>query len=235
MIYGYIRVSTDKQTVENQRFEIERFAQKQQLQIDGWIEETISGAKSYTKRQLGNLLKKIQRGDLIICAELSRLGRSLFMIMEILNICMNKECRVWTIKDGYRLGDDIQSKVLAFAFGLSAEIERNLISQRTKEALARKKSEGVVLGRPKGKCSAPNTNCDQKREWIHNMLLKGMPKSNIAKSLHVARGTLYRFLSNAETTSTSAGNQFTECSSDMFNHLAASCSNRVNSPPTTEQ
>ena len=81
----------------------------------------------------------VQKDDLIICAELSHLGRSLFMIMEILSLCMKKECRVWTIKDNYRLGDDIQSKVLAFAFGLSAEIERNLISQRTKEALARKK------------------------------------------------------------------------------------------------
>ena len=149
MVYGYIRVSTDRQTVENQRFEIKRFAQQQNLQVDGWLEETISGTKSYTKRGLGRLLKKVRKGDLIICAELSRLGRSLFMIMEILNICMNKECRVWTIKDNYRLGDDIQSKVLAFAFGLSAEIERNLISQRTKEALARKKAEGVTLGRPK--------------------------------------------------------------------------------------
>ena len=149
MVYGYIRVSTDRQTVENQRFEINRFAGQQKLHIDGWIEETISGTKNYTKRGLGRLLKKVQKGDLIICAELSRLGRSLFMIMEILNICMNKECRVWTIKDGYRLGDDIQSKVLAFAFGLSAEIERNLISQRTKEAHKKKKAEGVTLGRPK--------------------------------------------------------------------------------------
>ena len=91
------------------------------------------------------LLNKVQKDDLIICAELSRLGRNLFMIMEILNICMSKECRVWTIKDNYKLGEDIQSKVLAFAFGLSAEIERNLISQRTKEALARKKIEGVIL------------------------------------------------------------------------------------------
>lgn len=139
MNYGYIRVSSDKQTVENQRFEISRFAEEQNIQIDGWIEETISGTKNYDKRKLGKLLKRIEKGDLIICAELSRLGRNLFMIMEILNICMTKECRVWTIKDGYRLGDDIQSKVLAFAFGLSAEIERNLISQRTKEALARKK------------------------------------------------------------------------------------------------
>lgn len=155
MIYGYIRVSSDKQTVENLRFEIDKFCERNKLAIDGWIEETISGTKAYNKRELGKLLKRVQKEDLIICAELSRLGRNLFMIMEILNICMSKECRGWTIKDNYRLGDDIQSKVLAFAFGLSAEIERNLISQRTKEALARKKAEGVVLGRPQGRKSAP--------------------------------------------------------------------------------
>ena len=124
MVYGYIRVSTDKQTVENQRFEIERFCKKEGLTIDGWIEETISGTKNYSKRALGKLLNRIVKDDLIICTELSRLGRNLFMIMEILNICMTKESRVWTIKDNYRLGDDIQSKVLAFAFGLSAEIDR---------------------------------------------------------------------------------------------------------------
>lgn len=155
MIYGYIRVSSDKQTVENLRFEINKFCERNKLAIDGWIEETISGTKAYNKRELGKLLKRVQKEDLIICAELSRFGRNLFMIMEILNICMSKECRGWTIKDNYRLGDDIQSKVLAFAFGLSAEIERNLISQRTKEALARKKAEGVVLGRPQGRKSAP--------------------------------------------------------------------------------
>ena len=153
MNYGYIRVSSDKQTVENQRFEIIKFCEKEKIRIDGWIEETVSGTKNYDKRELGQLLEKVKKDDLIICSELSRLGRSLFMIMEILNQCMNKECRVWTIKDGYRLGDDIQSKVLAFAFGLSAEIERNLISQRTKEALARKREEGVILGRPKGRKS----------------------------------------------------------------------------------
>ena len=142
MIYGYIRVSSDKQTVENQRFEIKNFCKRHDLKIDDWISETISGTKSYNKRELGKLLKHISKGDLIICAELSRLGRNLFMIMEILNICMTKECRVWTIKDNYRLGEDIQSKVLAFAFGLSAEIERNLISQRTKEALAQKRLRG---------------------------------------------------------------------------------------------
>ena len=150
MIYGYIRVSSDKQTVENQRFEINRFCKERNLHIDGWIEETISGTKNYDKRKLGELLNQVQKDDLIICAELSRLGRNLFMIMEILHICMNKECKVWTIKDNYRLGDDIQSKVLAFAFGLSAEIERNLISLRTKEALAMRKAQGVHIGRIAG-------------------------------------------------------------------------------------
>lgn len=140
MVYGYIRVSTDKQTVLNQKFEIEKFCSKKNLCIDDWIEETISGTKGVTKRKLGRLLRKVHKGDLIICSEMSRLGRSLFMIMNILNECMLKECRVWTIKDGYRLGDDIQSKVLAFAFSLSAEIERNLISRRTKEALERKRA-----------------------------------------------------------------------------------------------
>ena len=153
MVYGYIRVSSDKQTVENQRFEINKFCDRENIVINDWIEETISGTKNYSKRQLGQLLRKVSKDDIIICSELSRLGRNLFMIMEILNICMTKECRVWTIKDNYRLGEDIQSKVLAFAFGLSAEIERNLISQRTKEALARKKAEGVILGRPVGRKS----------------------------------------------------------------------------------
>lgn len=193
MIYGYIRVSSDKQTVENQRFEINNFCERYKLVIDGWIEETISGMKSYNKRELGRLLLQIQKDDLIICAELSRLGRNLFMIMEILNICMTKECRVWTIKDNYRLGDDIQSKVLAFAFGLSAEIERNLISQRTKEALARKKAEGIVLGRPKGRKNKKHKLMG-KSEIITEMLREGISKSTIAKKLGVSRNTLYLYM-----------------------------------------
>ena len=195
MIYGYIRVSSDKQTVDNQRFEISNFCRREKLNIDGWIEETISGTKNYDKRKLGTLLKRIQKDDLIICAELSRLGRNLFMIMEILNICMTKECRVWTIKDNYRLGDDIQSKVLAFAFGLSAEIERNLISQRTKEALARKKAEGVVLGRPKGKKSSPDKYKLSGKEILISELLKnGTSLRKIAKICKVDRNTVARFI-----------------------------------------
>lgn len=193
MIYGYIRVSSDKQTVENQRFEINNFCSKNELHIDGWIEETISGTRNYNKRELGKLLKRVKKDDLIICAELSRLGRSLFMIMEILNICMTKECKVWTIKDNYRLGEDIQSKVLAFAFGLSAEIERDLISQRTKEALARKKAEGAKLGRAEGSKNNQH-KLDRCREKIQSMLNKGIKKTQMAKKLKVHRCTLYRYM-----------------------------------------
>ncbi len=193
MIYGYIRVSSDKQTVENQRFEINKFCDKKEIKIDGWIEETISGTKAYDKRLLGKLLEKVKKDDLIICAELSRLGRNLFMIMEILNICMSKECKVWTIKDNYRLGDDIQSKVLAF--GLSAEIERNLISQRTKEALARKRAEGVVLGRPKGKKTAEEKyKLYKKKDLIVGLLAEGVSQRQIAKICKVDRNTFARYI-----------------------------------------
>lgn len=195
MVYGYIRVSSDKQTVENQRFEVTNFCERNNLTIDGWIEETISGTKSYSKRALGALLRRVNKDDLIICTELSRLGRNLFMIMEILNICMTKECRVWTIKDNYRLGEDIQSKVLAFAFGLSAEIERNLISQRTKEALARLKAEGKHIGRKEGKRNNKlNAKCTAKHRFIVRKLDEGVSIPNIAKTIKVARGTLYRYL-----------------------------------------
>ena len=193
MIYGYIRVSSDKQTIENQRYEINKFAESNGIRMNGWIEETISGMKNYDKRKLGELLSKIKDGDLIICAELSRLGRTLFMIMDILNICMNKNCRVWTIKDNYRLGDDIQSKVLAFAFGLSAEIERNLISQRTKEALARKRAEGVVLGRPVGSKSS-KVKLSGKENFIRDLLGHNVPKTQIAKILKVNRMTVDNFI-----------------------------------------
>lgn len=195
MVYGYIRVSSDKQTVENQRFEISKFAASQELIIDDWIEETISGTKNYDKRELGKLLKRVKKDDLIICAELSRLGRNLFMIMEILNLCMSRECRVWTIKDNYRLGEDIQSKVLAFAFGLSAEIERTLISQRTKEALARKRAEGVVLGRPKGRKSS-HVKLSGHENTIKTLLERKMSKTGIAKLFGVNRMTVDAFIKN---------------------------------------
>lgn len=193
MIYGYIRVSTDKQTVENQRFEINSYCTKNNLMIDRWIEETISGTKSYQERKLGRLLKVMNKNDILICAELSRLGRNLLMIMGILNLCMQKEIQVWTIKDNYKLGSDISSKVLAFAFGLSAEIERNLISQRTREALARKKAEGVKLGRPKGSKSC-RKKLTGKEKIIIQMLRRNISKKIIAKRLGVHRSTLNSFI-----------------------------------------
>lgn len=195
MTYGYIRVSTDKQTVENQRFEIERFCAKNEIKIDAWIEETVSGTLTPQKRELGKLLENVGEGDLIISSELSRLGRSLFMIMSILNVLMEKKAQIWTIKDNYRLGDDIQSKALAFAFGLSAEIERNLISERTKEALRARKARNIKLGRPVGKRNSRRL-LDGLENHIRLMRECGMSGNAIAKIFGVARGTVQKCLAN---------------------------------------
>ena len=194
MIYGYIRVSSDKQTVENQKFEIENFCRREAIAIDGWISETISGTQNYRKRKLGLLLSRMKPGDLLICSEISRLGRSLFMVMEILNLCMTKNYRVWTVKDSYRLGDDIQSKVLAFAFGLSAEIERNLISQRTKEALLRKRADGMILGRPHGTAGREYCKLYRQEDTIRKLQKLGNSKTSIANHLHVHRNTLINYM-----------------------------------------
>jgi DNA invertase Pin-like site-specific DNA recombinase len=195
MNYGYIRVSTDKQTVENQRFEINRFCKDKGVVIDRWIEETISGVKDVEHRKLGKLLKKMKTEDVLICTELSRLGRNLLMIMSVLNDCMKRNINVWTIKDNYRLGSDISSKVLAFAFGLAAEIERNLISQRTKEALARKRAEGVILGRPKGRKSTKTKLTGQEKK-IKELLYKKVSYCAIARILNVHRLTVTTFVKN---------------------------------------
>lgn len=192
MVYGYVRVSTDKQTVENQRFEIEQFCRAEGVVIEQWIEETVSGTYNPQKRALGALLDHVHSGDLIICSELSRLGRKLFMVMTVLGAMLERNVRVWTVKDHYRLGDGIESKVLAFAFGLSAEIERNLIAQRTKEALALRRSRGVRLGRPCGK--AKHYNIDIYKEEICEMLALGISKLAIARRLNVSPGTLYAHL-----------------------------------------
>ncbi|MBQ6028263.1 MAG: master DNA invertase Mpi family serine-type recombinase [Treponema sp.] len=193
MIYGYIRVSTDKQTVENQRFEITEYAKKSNLPIDQWIEETVSGTISPDKRNLGKLIQMAKSKDVIICSELSRLGRNIFMIMSILNRLMEMNVSVCTVKEGYRLGDDLTSKVLAFAFSISAEIERELISQRTKEALLRKKAEGGVLGHPKGKRNS-HVKLTGREEEIRRLLSFGYSKEQISKELKVCPATLYKFI-----------------------------------------
>lgn len=192
-VIGYIRVSSNKQTLEHQRFEIEQFVKSQGLEVDNWIEEKISSRKALKKRKLGDLLENLQENDILISCEISRLGRSLLEVMRILEICLTKNCQVWTIKENYRLGNDIQSKVLAFAFGLAAEIERNLISQRTKSSLANLKATGKKLGRPLA-AESQKLKLSKNSKKIRNLLSKGVSKSQIAKILGVQRSTLRRFI-----------------------------------------
>ena len=196
MIYGYIRVSTDTQDCANQKIGIDAKAKSMGLSIDKYIEDAgVSGTQEPNKRALGGCLKKLKAGDILICSELSRLGRKLFMIMRILEHCMKSGAKVYTVKDGYELGDNIQSKVMAFAFGLSAEIERDLISQRTKEALMRLKKQGKKLGRSRGSRNKKR-KLDDKTEIINNLLLQKTPKTEIAKRLKVSVPTLYTFISS---------------------------------------
>lgn len=150
MIYSYIRVSSDQQNCANQKYEVECYAAKNNITVNEYIEETISSRKPLKDRKLGKLLNKLSKGDIVISTEISRLGRNMLEVMGILQTCLEKDCEIITIKENYHLGADIQSKVLAFAFSLAAEIERQLISQRTKECLKRLKNEGKHLGRPYG-------------------------------------------------------------------------------------
>ena len=144
MIYAYIRVSTDKQTLETQRLEIEKFALNKKFFVDAWVSEIVSGTKAAADRKLGSLLKKMKKGDILIISEISRLGRNLMQIMSILNLCMVKEVSVLTVKEQYELGNNINSQILAFAFGLSAQIERNLISHPRSRTLGSRPSSSPV-------------------------------------------------------------------------------------------
>lgn len=193
MIYAYIRVSTEKQNTENQKYEISQFAQEKKFTIDQWIEETISSRKKLSERTFGKLLKSLCKDDVLIVSELSRVGRNLMQVMSILHICMEQQVKVIAIKEGYELGDNISSKVLAFAFGLSAEIERNLISQRTKESLARLKAEGKVLGRPKGSRNRfPKLQAHS--DFIRKKHSEGATQIDIARELNVCRHTVRNWL-----------------------------------------
>lgn len=191
MIYGYIRVSTEQQNTENQYHEILTFAKHQNLIINKWIDEVISSKKSLKERKLGTLLKHLKKGDILIASELSRLGRNLLEVMGILQSCLEKDCQIWTIKENYRLGLDIQSKVLAFAFSLAAEIERQLISQRTKESLKRLKDEGKHLGRPIG---FAHKKLDSKCDEIKELLSKNISKAEIARLMNCSWITLHRYI-----------------------------------------
>ncbi len=189
--YFYIRVSTEFQNCSNQRFELETYAKKQNIIADEYIEEHISSKKPLTQRKLYRLLKKLNKGDIIIATEISRLGRNMLEVMGILQFCLEKECEIITIKENYHLGADIQSKVLAFAFSLASEIERQLISQRTKESLKRLKNEGKHLGRPFG---VSYRKLRKKHNKIRELLEKKVSKSEIARLMGCTWATLHRYI-----------------------------------------
>ena len=197
-VYAYLRVSTGKQDGKNQRVGVEALAVARGLKIDEYIDdEGVSGTVEPEKRELGKLLKKLKAGDILLAGELSRLGRSVFMIFSILEYCMKNDITIMTAKDGYTLGNDIQSKVMAFAFGLSAEIEREMISRRTKEALALRKEQGIHIGRKEGSKNSYETRWFAgKEELIRQELKNGTKKCRIAEKVGIDRTTLYRWLKN---------------------------------------
>ena len=190
-IYAYTRISSNLQTLENQRFSINEFCEKNNINISVWVEETISSRKPLKERKLGKLLKKLKKDDILIATELSRLGRSMLEVMGILNTCLERGTKIWTLKENYRLGDDIQSKALAFAFTLASEIERQLISQRTKESLARLKAEHKHIGRPLGKTTQ---KLKRKHKKIVELLNKKVSKSEISRLLDCSWSTLQRYI-----------------------------------------
>lgn len=198
MIYSYIRVSSDQQNCANQKYEVECYAAKNNITINEYIEETISSRKPLKDRKLGKLLNKLSKGDIVISTEISRLGRNMLEVMGILQTCLEKDCEIITIKENYHLGADIQSKVLAFAFSLAAEIERQLISQRTKECLKRLKNEGKHLGRPYG---FTYKKLKKKHNKIIDLLNKKVSKAEIARLMGCSWATLHRYIKECCITS----------------------------------
>lgn len=196
MVYGYLRVSSDKQDVNSQKQGVESFAKAKGWEIEKYIsDEGISGGTDPDKRKLGPMLKKLQKGDIVICGEISRLGRDLYMVMDVLHFCMSKGVVIYTVKDGFVLGEDIQSKVLAFAFGLSAEIERQMLRQRTQEGLRLRKRMGILLGRPpRKKMSYDYAPLAKHKELIIDHYKNGVSGREIARLVKVDRNTLHRAL-----------------------------------------
>jgi len=194
---AYLRVSKDTQDVNHQRLAILQFAQKERIQVDGFIEVTVSSRKSVKERKIDMLLEQLFEGDILIVSELSRMGRSVGEIITILDTLVRKQVRFLSVKEGIRLdsfqdSDDIQTKVMITLFGLFAEIERKLISMRTKEALATAKAAGKKLGRPKGILG--KSKLDSRKEEIMQLLALGVPKTIIGRITGVDRSTIYHFI-----------------------------------------
>lgn len=193
MIYGYIRVSTEKQTVEVQRYEINRYCSEQGIEVDAWIEESISGAIKPSARLLGKLiLDRIKKGDLILVTEISRLGRNVYMVMSIINRCMLTGAAILPIWKGEIIKEDSMSVYETFFDIISAQKERELISRRTKCALAMMKSNGVRLGRPVG--IPRKRKLEGKEKEIIRLLSNGVSKAEVSRRLGVNQSTLSEFI-----------------------------------------
>lgn len=193
MIYGYIRVSTEKQTVEVQRYEINRYCSEQGIEVDAWIEESISGATKPSARLLGKLiLDRIKKGDLILVTEISRLGRNVYMVMSIINHCMLTGAAILPIWKGEIIKEDSMSVYETFFDIISAQKERELISRRTKCALAMMKSNGVRLGRPVG--IPRKRKLEGKEKEIIRLLSNGVSKAEVSRRLGVNQSTLSEFI-----------------------------------------
>ena len=193
-IYAYLRVSTNRQDVDNQRHGILEYANQKSLGHLEFIEDSVSGQKRWRDRELGKLLTKTaQSGDTIVFAEISRMARSTLQVLEILECCMQRGVSVHIAKQRMVLDDSMPSRITATVLGLAAEIERELISMRTTEALAKRKAAGKTLGRPKGKQSA-KLKLDAREQEIKMYLAKGISKRSIAKLVDCAPSTLYYWL-----------------------------------------
>lgn len=188
---AYLRVSTTDQDLEKNKFEILKLANDKGLGQVQWVEETVSGRVSWRKRKIADIFAQLQSGDNIIVSELSRLGRSMLECMEILSIASQKTINIFAIKGNWRLDNSIQSKIIAMAFSMAAEIERDLISQRTKEALAARKKAGIKLGRPRG---VGKSKIDQYRPEIEALLTNGSKQKFIAKRYGTTEANLSRWI-----------------------------------------
>lgn len=192
MVIAYLRVSTTRQHLENQQSEITRYAEHKGIEVDRWITDTVSGKTDCRKRNLGRILKRLKNGDTLIVTEISRLSRSLHEIMTIMKYCVDNNVAIYSTKDGYTFDDSINSKVLSFAFGLAAEIEHKLISQRTKEALALLKEQGRPVGRKKGSGEKIRILYENKNEVIRQLSSEKSLKE-ICENFGVSYKTFYRF------------------------------------------
>jgi DNA invertase Pin-like site-specific DNA recombinase len=196
MIYAYLRVSTNNQDLENQKLGVLDYANKHSLKIDKFWQETVTTRKKLQSRDLWLLMQQLKNGDILLVSEISRLARSLMEIMEIIKKLLEIGVEIHIVKQNFVIGNKankIQSSVLIFAFGLAAEIERELISQRTKEALAKRKADGVQLGRKKGSRNEKR-KLDEYRNEIERYLKQGIPKTIIAKLLNININTLYYYV-----------------------------------------